>query len=81
MPVHWTFTLTVVNAGKRRKVTMRRANIVIPVASGRVISYHGVKLGYVQLTSFTEGATGSSLALIATRRVLGLSFEACRFAG
>ena len=49
-------TLTVVNDGKRRKVTLKRANIVVPVASGRVISYHGVKIGYVQLTSFTEGA-------------------------
>jgi carboxyl-terminal processing protease len=50
-------TLTVVNGGHRHTVTIRRANIVIPVASGRVISYHGVKLGYLQLTSFTGDAT------------------------
>lgn len=59
-PAGTPVTLTVVTAGKRRKVTMKRANIVVPVASGRVISYHGVKIGYVQLTSFTEGA-GSEL--------------------
>jgi carboxyl-terminal processing protease len=39
---------------------MKRANIVVPVASGRMIFYHGVKIGYVQLTSFTDGA-GSEL--------------------
>ena len=59
-PAGTPVTLTVVTAGKRRRVTMRRANIVVPVASGRLISYHGVKIGYVQLTSFTEGA-GSEL--------------------
>jgi carboxyl-terminal processing protease len=61
-------TLTVVSGGKRRKVTIRRANIVVPVASGRVISYHGVKIGYVQLTSFTEGAGAELQARV--KRVL-----------
>jgi carboxyl-terminal processing protease len=61
-------TLTVVNGGKRRKVTLRRASIVVPVASGRVISYHGVKIGYVQLTSFTEGAGAELQAQV--KRVL-----------
>ena len=60
--------LTVISNGKRRNVTMRRANIVIPVASGRVISYHGVKLGYVQLTTFTDGAGDELRAQV--RRVL-----------
>jgi carboxyl-terminal processing protease len=59
-PAGTPVTLTVVTGGKRREVTMRRANIVVPVASGRVVSYHGVKIGYVALTSFTEGA-GSEL--------------------
>jgi carboxyl-terminal processing protease len=58
----------VVNGGKRRKVTLRRASIVVPVASGRVISYHGVKIGYVQLTSFTEGAGAELQAQV--KRVL-----------
>jgi carboxyl-terminal processing protease len=61
-------TLTVVTAGKRRRVTMRRAKIVVPVASGRLISYHGVKIGYVQLTSFTEGAGAELQAQV--KRVL-----------
>src|SRR5207302_2273509 len=37
-------------------VTVTRANIVVPVASGKVVSYQGRKLGYVQLTSFTDGS-------------------------
>jgi carboxyl-terminal processing protease len=67
-PAGTPVTLTVVTAGKRRQVTMRRANIVVPVASGRVISYHGVKIGYVQLTSFTEGAGSEVQAQV--KRVL-----------
>lgn len=61
-------TLTVVTGGKRRNVTLKRANIVVPVASGRVITYHGVKIGYVQLTSFTEGAGSEVQAQV--KRVL-----------
>lgn len=61
-------TLTVVSDGHRHTVEMRRANIVIPVASGRVITYHGIKLGYLQLTSFTADATSELRA--ALQRVL-----------
>ena len=55
-PAGTPVTLTVVTGAKRRAVTMKRANIVVPVATGRIVVYHGVKLGYVQLTSFTDGA-------------------------
>jgi carboxyl-terminal processing protease len=48
--------LTLIKSGKRHEVTLRRANIVVPVASGRIVTYQGVKLGYVRLTSFTEDA-------------------------
>src|SRR4029077_14202996 len=44
----------------KRVVSIVRADITIPVASGRVLNYHGVKIGAVQLTSFTEGS-GSEL--------------------
>lgn len=51
-------TLTVLRGKHKRTVTVRRANIVVPVAAGRILTYHGVKLGYVQLTSFTAGSGG-----------------------
>ncbi len=49
-------TLTVVSGAHHRTLTVIRQNIVIPVASGHIINYHGRKIGYVQLTSFTEGS-------------------------
>jgi len=55
-PAGTSVTLTIVRGGKSLRVTLKRANIVVPVATGRIVTYRGVKLGYVQLTSFTEGA-------------------------
>jgi carboxyl-terminal processing protease len=49
-------TLTVLRGKSRRVVTVKRANIVVPVAAGRMLSYKGSKLGYVELTSFTSGS-------------------------
>lgn len=39
-----------------RSYTLVRQNLVIPVASSQVVSLHGLKLGYLQLTAFTSGA-------------------------
>ena len=49
-------TLTVLAGRHRRVLTIVRADISVPVASSRLITYHGVRLGYVELTSFTEGS-------------------------
>jgi carboxyl-terminal processing protease len=49
-------TLTVERGTNRRIVTVRRANIVVPVTAGRLLTYKGTKLGYVELTSFTSGS-------------------------
>jgi carboxyl-terminal processing protease len=49
-------SLTVLSGKRRHVVTLVRANVVVPVAAGRVVTYHGTKLGYVQLTSFTSGS-------------------------
>jgi carboxyl-terminal processing protease len=49
-------TLTVLRGKHRRVITVKRANIVVPVAAGRLLSYRGTKLGYVELTSFTSGS-------------------------
>ncbi len=49
-------TLTVERGTSRRIITVRRANIVVPVTAGRLLTYKGAKLGYVELTSFTSGS-------------------------
>src|SRR5437763_16045397 len=53
-------TLTVLSGHHKRTVSLVRADITIPVASGRVVDYHGTKIGALQLTSFTSGS-GSEL--------------------
>jgi carboxyl-terminal processing protease len=49
-------TLTFVSGKRKRTVSLVRANITVPVASGSILNYHGTKLGYVDLTSFTAGS-------------------------
>ncbi|MGZ4192079.1 MAG: S41 family peptidase [Solirubrobacteraceae bacterium] len=49
-------TLTVVRGAHRRVITVKRANIVVPVSASRLVTYKGVKLGYVELTGFTSGS-------------------------
>ncbi|HEX4009115.1 MAG TPA: S41 family peptidase [Solirubrobacteraceae bacterium] len=49
-------TLTVQRGRHRHVVVVQRANLVVPVAASRILTYHGVKLGYVELTSFTAGS-------------------------
>jgi carboxyl-terminal processing protease len=48
--------LTVQHGAQTRKVWVVRANIVVPVASSRILDYRGTKLGYVRLTSFAVGS-------------------------
>jgi carboxyl-terminal processing protease len=49
-------TLTVLHGKQRRIITVRRADLVVPVAASKVLDYKGTKLGYVELTSFTAGS-------------------------
>jgi carboxyl-terminal processing protease len=49
-------TLTVLRDKRKRIVTVTRADIVVPVAAGKMLDYKGTKLGYVELTSFTAGS-------------------------
>ena len=49
-------TLTVIRGASSRVLTVTRANLVVPVASEYVTQYHGVKIGYLQLTAFTDGS-------------------------
>src|ERR1700749_5060503 len=48
--------LTIRRGGSDRVVTLRRANIVVPVTASKVLDYKGTKLGYVELGSFTDGS-------------------------
>jgi carboxyl-terminal processing protease len=49
-------TLTVQRGGRTMRISVVRANIVIPVASSRMLHFRAAKLGYVQLTSFAVGS-------------------------
>ncbi|MBV9798257.1 MAG: S41 family peptidase [Solirubrobacterales bacterium] len=48
--------LTIVRDNHRRLVSIVRASLVVPVATGQVVSSHGVKVGHLVLTSFTQGS-------------------------
>jgi len=54
-------TLTVLSGHRKRVVPIKRANLVVPVAAGTVISYHGVKIGDLRLTSFAGQGSGAEL--------------------
>jgi carboxyl-terminal processing protease len=62
-------TLTVLRGQRRMVVRIIRANLVVPVATGSMVRYHGLKLGDVQLTSFTDGS-GAELKT-QVRKMLG----------
>jgi carboxyl-terminal processing protease len=51
-----TVTLTVRRGQHQRVVSLKRADLVVPAAAGRILTYHGIKLGYVDLASFTQGS-------------------------
>jgi carboxyl-terminal processing protease len=46
-------SMTVAHDGHSRMVSMIRANITVPVTTSRIVQWHGHKIGYVSLTSFT----------------------------
>jgi carboxyl-terminal processing protease len=36
--------------------TLTRADVIVPVAASRMLTYHGTKVGYVDLSQFAQGA-------------------------
>jgi carboxyl-terminal processing protease len=48
--------LTVLRGDKKIKFSIVRADLTVPVSSETIVNYHGVKVGDVSLTSFTQGA-------------------------
>jgi carboxyl-terminal processing protease len=49
-------TLTISRGGQKHTVTLVRADLVVPVATGTVVNYHGIKLGSLALYQFTDGS-------------------------
>jgi carboxyl-terminal processing protease len=60
-PAGTRVVLTLLAAGHRRVVRITRAHIVVPVATDHLISYHGKRLGYVQLTTFDQPGAGDQV--------------------
>jgi carboxyl-terminal processing protease len=48
----------VLTGHRKRVVSIMRANLVVPVAGGNLVTFHGIKIGDVRLTSFTDGSGG-----------------------
>lgn len=55
-PEGTTVTLTVKRGQTEHVISVVRAKLVVPVASSRMISDHGVRIGYLRLTGFSEGS-------------------------
>ncbi len=49
-------TLTILRGKQKHSLTLSRADIVVPVAAGQIVTYHGTKLGALTLTQFVDGA-------------------------
>jgi carboxyl-terminal processing protease len=55
-PAGTSVRLTIKRGRGTRTVTIRRADIVVPVADSSVVSLRGARIGIVRLTSFTDGS-------------------------
>ncbi len=55
-PAGTRVSLTILRGRARRVVTVVRADLAVPVTAERLLSYHNVRIGYVELTSFTDGS-------------------------
>ena len=48
--------LTVQTSAGRRVLRIRRARISVPVTAGKIVDYHGKRIGYVELSQFSQGS-------------------------
>jgi carboxyl-terminal processing protease len=55
-PAGTSVTITVLDGTRRFSKTLTRANVIVPVASSRLLTYQGTKVGYVALSQFAQGA-------------------------
>ncbi|MFZ0386265.1 MAG: S41 family peptidase [Solirubrobacteraceae bacterium] len=49
-------TITVLRGGHTLSKTLTRANVIVPVASSRLLTDHGTKVGWVVLSQFAQGS-------------------------
>jgi carboxyl-terminal processing protease len=73
-PAGTRVTITVLQGARTHVISVTRANLVVPVASGNIVTYRGVKIGDLQLTSFTDGSGVELRADV--NRVLGSGAKA-----
>jgi carboxyl-terminal processing protease len=55
-PIGTPVELTFLREHVQHVITVKRAKIVVPVASLQMLTYHGVRIGHLTLTGFTEDA-------------------------
>lgn len=55
-PAGTRVTLTITRKGTEHVISVVRAKVAEPVATGRTLRYHGVRIGVLRLTGFTEDA-------------------------
>jgi carboxyl-terminal processing protease len=55
-PAGTKVSLTVVRGKRRLTVSIIRARLAVPVASGAIVTYHGVRIGNLRLTTFSSGS-------------------------
>ncbi|MBV9195182.1 MAG: S41 family peptidase [Solirubrobacterales bacterium] len=48
--------LTFLRGDAQHVISIERANIVVPVASWQIVTYHHVRIGHLKLTGFTNGS-------------------------
>lgn len=53
--------LTFIRNGRRQVMRLTRESFTLPIADDRLVSYHGTKLGYVQLTTFSQQGAGAEV--------------------
>jgi carboxyl-terminal processing protease len=63
--------LTVTEGSTVKHLDVERRNISVPVASSKLLTYHGTKVGYVDLTMFSENAGDEVRAQVDKMRAAG----------
>jgi carboxyl-terminal processing protease len=77
-PEGTTVTLTVKRGDTEKVVSVVRAKFVVPVGSSRIPNHDGVRIGYLRLTGFSEGAGDELRSEVRTalnRRAKGLILD------
>jgi carboxyl-terminal processing protease len=57
-PVGTTVELTFLRDDSEHVISVERANLVAPVASWQMVTYHHLRIGHLSFTRFTEGSGG-----------------------